>query len=63
MGVMYSSPAFFGAVYFTIMVIILGIWCACADSIKNIFTKTNIVIGITQGIMITFICSAVAIAR
>ena len=62
MGVMYSSPAFFGAIYFTIMVIILGIWCACADSIKNIFTKNIVVIGLTQGIMITFHMLAVAIA-
>lgn len=42
------------------MVIILGIWCACADSIKNIFTKNIVVIGLTQGIMITFHMLAVA---
>jgi uncharacterized membrane protein len=62
MGVVYSSPAFFGAVYFTILFIILGIWCAYADSIKNIFTKNIVTMEITQGIMITFHMLAVAIA-
>lgn len=62
MGVLYSSPSFFGAVYFTILAIILIIWSMLADDVKHIFTKDILLIGITQGIMISFHMIALEIA-
>lgn len=62
MGVMYSSPSFFGAVYFTILTGILLIWSMVVDNVRNIFTKDIMLIGITQGIMITFHMVALEIA-
>lgn len=62
MGVMYSSPSFFGAVYFTILTIILIIWSMIVDNPERIFTKDIMLIGITQGIMITFHMLALEIA-
>ncbi|MCX8124247.1 MAG: DMT family transporter [Spirochaetes bacterium] len=62
MGVMYSSPSFFGAVYFTILTLILIIWSMVVDSIKRIFSKEILLIGITQGVMITFHMLALEIA-
>lgn len=62
MGVVYSSPSFFGAVYFTILTGILCIWSMVVDNARHIFTKEIMLIGITQGIMITFHMLALEIA-
>lgn len=62
MGVLYSSPSFFGAVYFTMLAIILVIWSMLVDNVTRIFTKEIMLIGITQGIMITFHMVALEIA-
>lgn len=62
MGVMYSSPSFFGAVYFTILTVILVVWSMLVDDARRIFSKDIIVIGITQGIMITFHMLALELA-
>ncbi len=62
MGVMYSSPSFFGAVYFTILAIILVLWSMVVDTAKRIFSKDIMLIGLTQGIMITFHMLALELA-
>lgn len=61
-GIIYSSPYFFSAVYFTILTIILVIWSIMVKSVSFIFSKNTILIGITQGIMITFHMLALEIA-
>jgi uncharacterized membrane protein len=62
MGVLYSSPSFFGAVYFTILALILVVWSMLVDNVARIFTKEIMLIGVTQGIMITFHMLALEIA-
>lgn len=62
MGVVYSSPSFFGAVYFTILTVILVVWSVVVDDARRIFSKDIILIGITQGIMITFHMLALELA-
>lgn len=62
MGVLYSSPYFFGALYFTILGVILIVWTMAVDSVKNIFSRHIVVIGVTQSIMITFHMAALELA-